>query len=225
MGTDVHAVFERKINYCKELSRSEKRQFNNLSLTEKNKRRKTHWEFITSEWNQHRRYSLFSWLADVRNGFGFAGVKTNDYIEPISLPRGLPEDLKDIDYDCMEYYGEWLGDHSYSWLLGSEIIKAIKEITSIVRCGVITHEDYINWDKVSEPCSYYGDIWGGNIKIIKPEELNLVSTFSPEIKVYVSIEWKVSAEQLKEEFKYFTDEIKRLVELYGEIRMVFGFDN
>lgn len=225
MGTDVHAVFERKINYCKKLSRSEKRQFNNLSLTEKNKKRKTRWEFITSEWDQDRHYNLFSWLANVRNGFGFAGVKTNDYIKPITLPRDLPEDLKDIDYDYMEYHGEWLGDHSHSWLLGTEIINAIKEITSITRYGVISYDDYNNWDKVSEPENYSRGVWGRNVKVIEPEELNLVPTFSPEIRVLVSVKWQVSADTLKEEFKYFTDEIKRLVDLYGEIRMVFGFDN
>lgn len=141
------------------------------------------------------------------------------------MPRGLPEDLKNIDYNYIEYQGEWLGEHSHSWLLGSEIINAIKEISPITRYGVIAYNNYINWDKVSEPENYSSGIWGRNVKIIEPEELNLVSTFSPEINVYVSVKWAVSAEQLKEEFKYFTDEIKRLVDLYGEIRMVFGFDS
>lgn len=207
MGTDVHAVFERKINHHEESSK------------------KSQWEFITSEWDQDRHYNLFSWLADVRNGFGFAGTKTNDYIKPIFMPRGLPEDLKNIDYNYIEYQGEWLGEHSHSWLLGSEIINAIKEISPITRYGVISYNNYINWDKVSEPENYSSGIWGRNVKVIEPEELNLVSTFSPEINVYVSVKWTVSAEQLKEEFKYFTDEIKRLVDLYGEIRMVFGFDS
>ena len=52
------------------------------------------------EWEQHeftsepygnRNYKLFSFLADVRNGYGFAGVDTGNRIEPIADPRGNPE--------------------------------------------------------------------------------------------------------------------------------------
>jgi len=59
-----------------------------------------------------RHYAIFSVLADVRN----------DDIEPISSPRGLPEDFTlHEDY----YHGPnrtiWLGEHSFSWLLLSEL--------------------------------------------------------------------------------------------------------
>lgn len=59
-----------------------------------------------------RHYTVFSVLADVRNVD----------IEPISSPRGLPEDFT-LDED---YYHDlnktvWLGDHSFSWLLLSEL--------------------------------------------------------------------------------------------------------
>ena len=53
------------------------------------------------EWNaemtdspyQGRSYNLFSILANVRNGEGFAGCDTGDGFVPIAMPRGLPEDV------------------------------------------------------------------------------------------------------------------------------------
>ena len=67
-----------------------------------------------------RNYNLFSILADVRNGIGFAGVKTGDGFEPISMPRGVPADA------CQEYKNQvsnWDGDgHSHSWYTLNELI-------------------------------------------------------------------------------------------------------
>jgi hypothetical protein len=58
MGTDVHAVWQAK--------------------------KDGKWVDIASKWEQKRHYFLFAWLADVRNGFGFAGVSTHDPIKPIA---------------------------------------------------------------------------------------------------------------------------------------------
>jgi hypothetical protein len=68
MGTDVHAVWQAK--------KGDK------------------WVDIESTWDQNRHYFLFAWLADVRNGFGFAGIPTHDPIKPISERRGLPDDFE-----------------------------------------------------------------------------------------------------------------------------------
>ncbi|GAI60500.1 unnamed protein product, partial [marine sediment metagenome] len=40
-----------------------------------------------------RNYHLFAILADVRNNFGFAGIDRGDQFNPISDPRGLPQDV------------------------------------------------------------------------------------------------------------------------------------
>jgi hypothetical protein len=76
-----------------------------------------------------RNYDTFAMLAGVRNGD----------IKPIALPRGLPDDLVQIcdedNYipidDLVDkrkaYIGNdghfWLGDHTHSWLLLSEMKK------------------------------------------------------------------------------------------------------
>lgn len=44
-----------------------------------------------------RSYNTFAMLADVRNGRGFAGVKTSDGFPVMHEQRGLPEDLRAVD--------------------------------------------------------------------------------------------------------------------------------
>lgn len=52
MGTDIHCTFQSKTD--------------------------GRWADIPHKYEGNRHYFLFSWLAGVRNGFGFAGVKTMD---------------------------------------------------------------------------------------------------------------------------------------------------
>lgn len=74
MGTDIHGTFQKKI-------------------TEGNKER---WIDVSHRYKWFRHYFLFGILANVRNGYGFAGCSTGDWIVPIDLPRGIPNDLKDV---------------------------------------------------------------------------------------------------------------------------------
>jgi len=45
------------------------------------------------EWYGDRNYNAFAILADVRNGYGFAGCDTGDGFVPISTPKGFPDDM------------------------------------------------------------------------------------------------------------------------------------
>lgn len=57
-----------------------------------------------------RYYDFFSKIADVRN---------NGTVEPISQPKGLPEDVSVVTRLCSGYHsGDW---HSHSWLSAAEI--------------------------------------------------------------------------------------------------------
>src|SRR4030095_14523751 len=71
-------------------------------------------------WYDDRNYNTFAMLANVRNGYGFAGCDTGDGFQPISKPRGLPKDLSAevlaISKDAGDEHDIWLGDHSHSWL-------------------------------------------------------------------------------------------------------------
>ena len=69
MGTDIHGVFQRHDNTTGQ------------------------WHDVPSNYKQDRHYQLFAVLADVRNGYGFAGIQTGEVVTPTSKPRGLPSDF------------------------------------------------------------------------------------------------------------------------------------
>jgi hypothetical protein len=193
MGTDVHAVIQKR--------------------TDKG------WEPVESKWEQNRHYFLFSWLADVRNGFGFAGVKTYAPIKPIADQRGLPDDFN-IDRDgvapdpAWEDEGHYIGDHSYSWLMASEILAAERP-KGAWRTGVIPIEAFVAWDGVTPPEAWSGGITGGGIRVAEsPVDVQPDST-------HVRIYWRATEDALD----YFVDEIKRLHAEHGDVRLVFGFDS
>ena len=50
-------------------------------------------KFSRPQFFHDRNYDVFSILADVRNGYGFAGVRTSTGFDPIAPGRGLPSDL------------------------------------------------------------------------------------------------------------------------------------
>jgi len=205
MGADIHGVFQR----------------NNDGK----------WEDIPSLYEQDRHYVLFAWLGGVRNGYGFAGCETHTPLVPLSVGRGLPEDFK-VDSDShpidninimdpsrQKWQGKdeplevWMGDHSHSWLSGDEIIQAVLPVIKII--GIVKRDVFNDWDGVSAPKSWCGGISGPDVIVGDPSLLT-------ENTTHVKIEWN---EPLEESLGYFVDEIKRLVEEFGEIRFVFGFDS
>ena len=193
------------------------------------------WQDVESQYKQDRHYQLFAVLADVRNGYGFAGVPTGDRVLPIAFPRGLPEDfpvsenthcVEKLEYikPCMRKYGHsnedmyvWMGDHSHSWLTGEEILRWVKYAPTVVKVGVLSRAAYEAWDKTGAPEAYYGSISGSGVLVVEEHERHAF----PE-HTHIRCLWK---QNLAEELKYFIDEVRRLVELHGEIRFVFGFDS
>lgn len=73
MGTDIHGVFQRRDKTTSQ------------------------WVDVPSNYKQDRHYQLFAVLAGVRNGHGFARVRTGEAVKPIAEPRGLPKDFALID--------------------------------------------------------------------------------------------------------------------------------
>ena len=212
MGSDIHGIWQKKTE--------------------------AGWEDILSTYSQDRHYLLFAWLGNVRNGFGFAGVPTHDAITPLTDQRGFPEDFQvdeDTNHtipanefrgDMAKYYTEedadpsnedylklWMGGHSYSWVSGAEVLAAT--LPSIKRTGIITVEAFKAWDGKTAPTDWCGGISGLSV---------VVSTHGTvtDSTSHVQIEWM---EDTNDSLKYFVDEVRRLVELHGEIRFVFGFDS
>ena len=192
MGTDIHAVWQKKSPSGR-------------------------WEEIPSNWKQERHYNLFAVLADVRNGFGFAGILTGEAVKPISSPRGLPEDFEVDDYYTDAVNKHWMGDHSFSWLSGEEMLAY--SLPSVIKTGIISRSAYDAWDKKKSPATWSADITGRHVITINDSliEKQLFPNWT-----HIRVEWDG---ELKKELKYFFDEVARLVRLHKKIRLVFGFDS
>lgn len=207
MGCDIHGVWQAK--------------------------RDGKWHDVSSMWEQNRHYLLFSWLADVRNGYGFAGVPTYDPIAPIAQPRGLPDGFT-VDGDTyrpasadaldprrrgyrspeeLEAPEIFMGDHSHSWLTADEILSA-KRPTTVHKVGIVSVEFARAWDGKTPPESWSGGIAGAGVEVAEGRAAIRPST------THVRIEW-----WQPDGLDYFVDEVKRLQTEHGEVRLVFGFDS
>lgn len=72
-------------------------------------------------WWSGRNYRLFGTLANVRNGWGFAGHRYGETIEPLTDERGVPEDASE---EYLEQVAAWEGDgHSHTWMTLAELLE------------------------------------------------------------------------------------------------------
>lgn len=152
MGTDIHSIAQ---------VRKPASRFNQLDIDEKPPTLPDAWQTVAiGVAGDDRSYNTFAMLANVRNGRGFAGVKTSDGFPVIHEPRGLPADfvLNDegdhpvkrsalvaawdwnselVDLDSKEarrvsYLEDavWLGDHSHSWCTLAELKSFVSNVAS-----------------------------------------------------------------------------------------------
>lgn len=190
-----------------------------------------------------RNYNLFAILADVRNGRGFAGCDTGDGFNPISEPKGLPEDVSapiKAEADAWEGDGHSHSFHTLQALLNYDWTQTTK------RRGYCDAVEFWEWSRYLRgegrgPKSYCGDVGGGMVQKISTAEMDQKlkgisergSTYD-EIKraitkklphAYASIEW---TEPYYRSCSAFLGEvIPRLLRLGKpeDVRIVFWFDN
>jgi len=174
MGTDIHMVGERRWNY----------------------NTPGKWKmFPIPQQFRHRYYAFFAHLADVRNGFGFAGIKTHEALEPLTSHRGLPDDIGDqakawFDYDwggseLYEMIG-YPGEHSTGYATLEELMAHNWEQGGPCE-GVISKGQYFRWDGKGPPKGACGAISGHNIEV-----LDLGHTrpgFIVEAVTHVKVSW------------------------------------
>jgi hypothetical protein len=177
-----------------------------------------------------RNYNLFAILADVRNGRGFAGVKTGEGYNPISMPKGVPDDASDTYQNQVE---DWNGDgHSHSYFTLKEL-KVYDWDQTTVSYGVVSERYYKEIKETGEsPTSYSGGISGKNIEVVNEEVMDGILSGTIErfegIEYYVRMRWGVTYKE--EAGLFYTDSIKALEELsesenQDDVRIVFFFDN
>lgn len=208
-----------------------------------------HWETIAVEISgDNRNYDTFGMLADVRNGFGFAGCDTGDAYEPIAEPRGLPSEfIVDDDYNHLldfEFFSEfdekrsspftriWMGDHSHSWLLLSEMKNYVKknEHRKRNKRGYVTEATYLAFrDKGFKFVEWSNGVYGDNIISMTSEQYEALDKKFPLRKeIYVQAEWTENYDENKKLVEIIAA-LESLAQKYsvgtGDIRFVFGFDS
>lgn len=194
-----------------------------------------------------RSYSLFSILANVRNGYGFAGVDTGDGFLPIAEPRGMPNDASP---EVAAEAESWDGDgHSHSYFTVAELL-AFDWTQMTTRRGVLDLAEYVQWNRWrrkygEQPESWCGDITGRSIVVVDdgppvvarlkpliqnmdartPEQINAAAREMGVGYTNVRCAWTVPYYMTCEHF--WSRTIPRLLRLGKpeEVRAVFWFDN
>lgn len=113
---------------------------------------------------QDRNYDLFSILADVQNGRGFAGIRTGDGFKPIAYPRGLPDDCSAEVRRASDAYG--IDGHSHSSHTVAELMAY--DWTQVTRkSGVAGIRDLARWKINGKPERWSDSIGGGGVETFK----------------------------------------------------------
>jgi hypothetical protein len=178
----------------------------------------------------NRDYLVFAILANVRNGYGFAGCYRHEPIKPIQNGRGLPSDLElDATGSHIRSDDMWMGDHSYGWVSLREMLEYDWKQT-IKQGGVLSLAEFVAWDKKSEPRSYCGGVSGQGVVTITPEEANNPAVLPQDhSKVYVQCYWEQPMVMACEHFMHWLNELNEYSFRNDinpdDIRFVFGFDS
>lgn len=210
MGTDIHSVVQVK-SYGDD------------------------WQTVEHRLNgDPRSYDYFAILAGVRNGSGFAGIKTGDGYKPIAEPKGLPDDFA-ITED-QYHQGTWMGEHSYSWVTLEEM-QQLDTGQRTKKCGVIPFWQYKLWrEKRGWPSTWAGSVGGRNVRTVSIQEAEELiasgyqnrSLDEPSEYIYVQIEWEVSYGEI-DPYQRAIDRMQTIANHFhvkpNAIRLVFGFDS
>lgn len=190
-----------------------------------------------------RNYNLFAILANVRNGRGFAGIKTGEGFNPISEPRGVPDDASSDYKAIVEQWGE--DGHSHSHHTLRQLLDF--DWTQVTTCqGWCDMAEYLPWaargHKREGPREYCGCVNGRGIKHLNEEEAaELVKQFNElnwddrkafirqHPNKYALAVWQPTYYDAAGSF--ISDTIPELLKLAGgtagldDVRIVFFFDN
>lgn len=187
-----------------------------------------------------RNYNLFAILANVRNGCGFAGIKTGSGFNIISEPRGIPEDACEEYKLCAERYG--IDGHSHSWLTLDEVLSFDWTQTTMLE-GDVDIKNYFETKLRGEPKEWCGAVLGNDIEhvtnetidkaaeslnlkgweCIRPEGLKQLSKLLGNVITRVS--WQRTYAECCKEFWWKS--VPKLLSLGKpeDVRLVFFFDN
>jgi len=233
MGTDIHLQAEafhdgKWIEINSEV-------FKNNNILNKEMSSEEQQKAILDFWDNNpvnRSYLLFAFLADVRNGRGFAGLKTFNPIKPISAPRGLPFDPNGstCEWDDEDDYL-----HSMTHFTLDELLSHSGWAMNIKNNGCVPSEDWKAYLSSQEsekplPCpdTYSAGVSGNNVKIVDESDFDKV-VLSDDTEVYVRASW-TEKEPLKHTSFWSwlnSEKVDKVIQKYGSsnVRLNIAFDN
>jgi hypothetical protein len=178
-----------------------------------------------------RNYDLFAILADVRNGVGFAGIKTGQGWPSIAAHRELPEGFdENAVLPHPEYPDEGprsLGDHSFTWVMLAELKAFPWDSISTTLYGVVSASDYERLSASGEaPTSYCGATSGPGIATYDPATYAAVK-FSASLaeRPHVRMSWKETAREATNDWPGKVLPWLDSLAAGRPLRLVLGFDS
>lgn len=177
----------------------------------------------------NRNYNLFAILANVRNGRGFAGIKTGEGFNPISDPKGVPDDASP---EYKEKVSDWDGDgHSHSFHTLKELQSFDWGQITMLR-GTLSIEEYKEVRETGrKPRSYSGSVWGPRCVTLDTDDADklLDGGVNSDVLVeqptfYVNYHWPVMYSETCGDFNDFLIALEKVGDP-NDVRIVFFFDN
>ncbi len=154
-----------------------------------------------------RNYSVFAFLAGVRNSFNTQGFKA----------KGLPDDVSDKTFfECEDY-------HSHSYLTLEELVQKDKTDYCSVKCKIIKEF----YDKFIE----LGGVLPVGMVMEQEKPSGIVDALRYSLEPTVLVKWQPPKEEIQD-YPIFKgiDSLKEIAKKYkitnfADIRIVFAFDN
>lgn len=168
---------------------------------------------VDTEPYSERNYTVFATLA---------GVRSDGYVNPISEPRGLPEDATHgSEY---EY-----GDHSFTWLTLAEVLNHDWKQPRDDE-GWINAEAFQRWEASGKGCpgSWSASVGGGGVEHVSHKEMRRRITnpypWEQGRMPYTLVQWSTPLADRCRPFLAFVESLTALGDP-NDVRLVFGFDS
>ena len=176
-----------------------------------------------------RNYNVFAFLADVRNGYGFAGTPSHKPVVPQFPNRGIPNNT---GYNNLDVDGNfnWLGDHSFTWATLKELLEASWAI-EYESVGVIDQDQYAIYKENGIPDDWSGRISGPGIRTLSESQyLEAVGEGTLQEKDYILVSWSWNPLVESGFYRWIQgDWMRELLDTVGndpdKIRVTMGFDS